>query len=76
MSNGPKFQRLWHELSQILMKLFWMYMKGISEARLSRKFQHILITLSKVMIPQSWHRKLKINKTRGFRQLGYIFYSL
>ena len=63
MSNGPKLQRLGHDPSQILMKLFQM--KGIYEIRLSCKFQHKLITLSKVMTSQSWHGKLKIDKTRG-----------
>ena len=33
MSDGPKFQRLGHDLSQILMKLFQI--KGLYEARLS-----------------------------------------
>ena len=61
MSNGPKFQRLGHDPSQILMKLFQM--KGIYEKRLSLKFQHKLMTHLKVMTPQNWHGKSKINKT-------------
>ena len=56
------FKRLGHDPSQILMKLFQM--KGIYEIRLSWKFQHKLITRSRVMTPQSWHGKLKIGKTR------------
>ena len=63
MSNGPEFQSLGHDPSQILMKLFQM--KGINGVRLSWKFQHKLITRSKVMTPQSWHGKLKIDKNRG-----------
>ena len=62
-----------HDLSQILIKIFQI--KSIYEIRLSGKFQHKLITHSKVMTPQSWHHKLKINKTRWFRQLGCSFES-
>ena len=66
-----KCTKAWHDLSQILIKIFQI--KGIYEIRLSGKFQHKLITHSKVMTPQSWHHKLKINKPRWFRQLGCIF---
>ena len=45
------------------------------ERRLSWKFQHKLIAHSKVMTPQSWHGKLKIDKNKGVRQLGCIFES-
>ena len=60
-----KLTKAGHEPSESLLKLFWM--KGIYEIRLSWKFQHKPRTCSKVMAPQSWHGKLKIDKTRGVR---------
>ena len=68
-----KWTKAGHDPSQFSMKLFQM--KGIHEIRLSLKFQHKLITYSKVMTPQSWHFKLKIEKTRGVWQPGCIFES-
>ena len=56
-----KWTKAAHDPSESLLKLFWM--KGIYEIRLSWKFQHKLRTCSKVMTPQSWHGKLKIDKT-------------
>ena len=61
MSNGPKFHRLRHDPSQILMKL--LQSRGIYEVKLSSKSQHKLITSSKDMTPQSRHGKLNIDKT-------------
>ena len=40
-----------------------------------RKFQHKLIAHSKVKTPQSWHHKLKIDKTKGSGSLD-AFLSL
>ena len=57
---------------------FWFLrfqMKGMYEIRLSWKFQHKLIAHSKIITPQIWHGKLKIDKTRGVKQLGCIFES-
>ena len=62
-----KWTKAGHDPSQILMKLFQM-----NEIRLSWKFNHKLITHSKVL---SWHHKLKINKRRSFTQLRCIFES-
>ena len=64
-----KWTKLGHDSSQILMKLFQV--KGILIG-LSWKFQNKLIICSKVMTPQSWHFKLKIDKTKGGRQLQCI----
>ena len=50
-------------------------MKSMYEIRLSWKFQHKLISCSKVMTPQSWHGQLKIDKTKEVRQLGCIWVS-
>ena len=68
-----KWTKAGHDPSQILMKLFQV--KGIYKVRLSWKLQHNLITRSKVMTPQSWHSKLKIDNSRGVTQLGCIFES-
>ena len=74
MSSGLRL--LGHDPSQILMRFFRLFqVKVIYEIRLFRKFQHKLITYSKVMAPQSCHGKLKIDKTRGVRQLKHIFES-
>ena len=68
-----KWTKAEHDPSQIFMKLFQM--KGIYEIRLSWKFQYKLVTHLKVVTRQIWYHKLKINKTRGFRQLACIFES-
>ena len=68
-----KWTKAEHDPSQIFMKLFQM--KGIYEIRLSWKFQHKLLTHLKVVTCRIWYHKLKINKTRGFRQLACIFES-
>ena len=72
MSNGSIFQRLRHDLSQILIKLFQM--KVIYEIRLSWKFQHKLITRSKVITPQSWHGKLENQQNKGVQAVWVHFW--
>ena len=71
-SFHTKWTKARHDPSQIMMKLFQM--KGIYEIRLSWKFQHKLITHSKVITPQSWHSKLKIGKTRGAQAVWVHFW--
>ena len=68
-----------HDPSKILMKL--LQMKRVYEIQLSWKFQYKLITSSKVITPESWHGKLKIDKTRGQAAwkhfwVSIIFYEL
>ena len=76
MSNGPKFQRLGHDASQILMKLFLM--KGMYEIRLSWKFQHKLIISSKVMTPQrqNWQKSRESGSLGAFLSLNNFFCTM
>ena len=75
-SKNRPFHVKWTKAGHNYLRFWWKFLKGRYEIRLSWKFQHKLITCSKMITPQSWLDNLKIDRIRGgVMQHGCIFKS-
>ena len=64
-SKNRPFHVKWTKAGHNYLRFWWKFLKGRYEIRLSWKFQHKLITCSKMITPQSWLDNLKIDRIRG-----------